>query len=356
MDECMVTNSDSTEPVCRVLESGDLAAWDNFVSHHKESSIYHYSIWKHIFKAAFGKQWYVIGASKNGRIYGGFPLVHMKHPLFGNSLVSLPFVNYGGLLVDEKVLLPPLIAEGEKLAKDLGVQCLELRHLENHYPELLARNTKVSMWLNLPRTSAELFQSFKPKLRSQIRKGEKNGLCAKVGGIELLDQFYAVFSQNMRDLGTPVYSKTWFELILKGFPKTARLVVVMDQASQPLAGGFLLGDQGRVEIPWASSLRKFNHLQTNMYLYWNCLRFACEEGYEQFDFGRSSLDSSTFKFKQQWGAFPIQHHWHYWLNGQQEMPEINPQNPKYQLAIALWQRLPLSIANTIGPVLAKHLP
>ena len=212
------------------------------------------------------------------------------------------------------------------------------------------------MWLALPSTAEELMASFKAKLRSQIRKGEKNNLRVRIGTTALLDDFYTVFARNMRDLGTPVYGRALFRSILDAFPESARIVVVTDDKGKPLAGGFLLGYRDRIEIPWASSLREYNHLQANMWLYWNCLQYACECGYRFFDFGRSTRGESTFKFKEQWGAQPVPHYWHYHLEGGRELPGLNLRNPKFSLAIQVWQRLPLALTRLLGPFIVKHLP
>lgn len=339
-----------------VLSEELLPAWDHFVSDHPEASVYHLSIWRHIVGKAFGKQWYVVGVLQEGRILGGMPLVHMKSLLFGNFLVSMPSVNYGGLLIEKESLAQPILNGVTKLGRELKVKHIECRHLQNYFPELPSRIEKVSMWLPLPSTPEELFKSFKPKLRSQVRKGEKNGLKVQEGGSELLDDYYTVFAHNMRSLGTPVYGKTFFRCILEAFPKLARIIIVRDPKSKPIAAGFLLGFQDRLEIPWASSLREYNHLQSNMFLYWNCLQYACHQGYRVFDFGRSTIGASTFKFKEQWGAKPIPHYWHYYLNGHSELPQLNPDNPKFHLAISIWQRLPLAVTRWVGPCIAKHLP
>ena len=352
----MNTQSDSQATVMRVLQESEYPAWDHCVSEHPDASIYHLSAWRHILREAFGKTWYVVGAIRGSRVLGGIPLVHMRSPLFGNFLVSMPYFNYGGVCAEADEWIDPILDECIALAKRLHVKHLELRHLRNHYSQLPVKTEKVSMWLTLPSDADALMKSFKPKLRSQVRKGEKNGLGVRDGGIELLDDFYDVFSRNMRALGTPVYGKSFFQLILEAFPKTARLVVVRNPEGRPIAGGFLLGYRDRLEIPWASSLREFNYLQSNMFLYWNCLQYACDQGYRIFDFGRSTVGCPTFKFKEQWGAKPVAHHWHYWLDQDQELPQLNPQNPKFKLAISTWQRLPLSVTRRLGPVIAKHLP
>ena len=170
-----------------------------------------------------------------------------------------------------------------------------------------------------------------------------------------MDDFYAVFSRNMRDLGTPVYGKQFFRNILDAFPAQCRLMIV-HLNNRPVAAGFLIGHRSTLEIPWASTLRDVNHLGMNMLLYWAVLKFGVKQDYSQFDFGRSSRDSGTFRFKQQWGACPRQLYWHYWLNNNEELPALNPDNPKYALAINLWRRLPLSVTEWLGPSIVKNLP
>jgi FemAB-related protein (PEP-CTERM system-associated) len=159
----------------------------------------------------------------------------------------------------------------------------------------------------------------------------------------------------MRDLGTPVYTKRLFENILHEFPETARICTVYDDKI-PIASGFMLGYRTWLQIPWASSVKAYNRSSPNMLLYWTILEFACNEGYTHFDFGRSTLGEGTYKFKQQWGAQPLQCYWHYWLASGGDLPEINPDNPKYRLMINTWQRLPLAVTKWIGPHIVKNIP
>lgn len=196
---------------------------------------------------------------------------------------------------------------------------------------------------------------FPAKLRSQVRRGEKEGMTIHVGGLDMLNDFYQVFSQNMRDLGTPVYRKQFFAAILSAFPKDATIAVVRYEGN-PVATGFLYGFRHTLEIPWASSDRRYARCAPNMFLYGAVLKYACEQGYRCFDFGRSSKESGTYRFKEQWGAKPVQLHWYYWLRGGGPLPELNPQNPKYALAIRLWQQLPVSVTTMVGPMIAKYLP
>ena len=158
----------------------------------------------------------------------------------------------------------------------------------------------------------------------------------------------------MRDLGTPVYPQSFFESIIKHFPSEASIHVVTIEG-KPVAAGFLLAHRDRVEIPWASSLREYNRISVNMLLYWDILKTAILREYKVFDFGRSSKDVGTYRFKKQWGANELQLYWHYWLRQGETLPELNPANPKFQLAIHIWRKLPLAVANRLGPT-TKIIP
>ncbi len=332
------------------------ARWDKFVASHVNSTNYHQLLWKDIVERTFGHRGYYLLAISNDDVVGVLPLFHMKSLLFGNFLVSLPFFNYGGILADTKEAVDALILKAEELGRDLGVEHVELRHgfpLDN--VELKVKTHKVTMLLDLPEDSDALWNSFKSKLRSQVRRPQKEGMEVKIGALDQVDNFYEVFSINMRDLGTPVYSKTFFVNILNAFPDDAWIVTVFYD-NLPVASGFIIGFKDVLEIPWASSIRKYNRFAPNMLLYWSILEFACKKGFKRFDFGRSSLNKGTYRFKKQWGAKPCQLYWYYWLRTGGDLPSINPDNPKYKMAIDLWRRLPLGITRLLGPRIVKYIP
>lgn len=305
---------------------------------------------------AFGHPtFYNMALDENGAVQGVLPLVFLRSRLFGSFLVSLPYLNYGGLVASSPAAMALLLEEAGRCARALGSRHVELRHVAGLQLDWPKKDHKVSMRLALPARFEDLMKAFPPKLRSQIRRGEKEGMTVHVGGLERLDDFYRVFSRNMRDLGTPVYEKDFFKEILSTFPKDARLCCVYLQ-DQVLAAGFLYGFREIIEIPWAASDRRYARMAPNMMLYGSVLRYACEQGYQVFDFGRSSKGSGTYRFKEQWGARPVQLHWHYWLHSGDRLPELNPQNPKYALAIRIWQHLPVPVATFIGPRVAKYLP
>ncbi|MFK5893272.1 MAG: FemAB family PEP-CTERM system-associated protein [Pseudomonadota bacterium] len=328
--------------------------WDAYIFNNANSSVYHSASIKTVIETTFGLNCiYLIAEDKAGDIKGVLPLVELNSKLFGHFFVSLPFFNYGGILADNKEAEKKLFIKAKELSKHYDTSHIEYRHCHenNDFP---CRNDKISMLLNLPDTKEQLWQNIGSKLRAQIKKPEKLGAEIKIGREELVNDFYKVFSHNMRDLGTPVYSKSLFSNMLK-FNKRSNIAIVYLN-SKPVSAGFILGWRNTLEIPWASTLRSANKYSSNMMLYWGILEFSIEQGYKVFDFGRSGKDSNTYRFKKQWGAKEHKLHWHYSLPEGQKLPQINPNNPKYKLFIYLWKKLPITIANIIGPYIVKNLP
>jgi FemAB-related protein (PEP-CTERM system-associated) len=325
-----------------VADDNDASAWDLHVGSSEKSEVYHLFGWKQHFESVFGHDCYYLAARDDqGQTVGVLPLVHQSSRLFGNFLISVPCFNYCGILADTDQAHLALVEGATKLARELGAGHVELRHREGTALELPLRSDKVSMQLSLPDSEESLWGSFSSKLRAQIRRPQKEGAVCVSGGEELLDDFYGVFSHNMRDLGTPVFPKRMFEDILTRFPDRARVFVVR-MNEKPVAAGYTLGHRDTLEIPSASSLREFNRYSPNMLLYWSILQYAVAEGFK--------------RFKKQWGALPSGLSWHYILQEGKALPRINPDNPKYRLAVNLWRRLPVPLANLIGPQVVKHLP
>ena len=321
-----------------------------------QSSLYHDYLWGEvIWKSFHQKTYYLICEDQDGSIQGVLPLVHLKSLLFGNILVSMPFFNYGGVITKEETARDLLIQEAIRIAKEKKSNYLELRQevpLNQGFP---MKTNKVSMRLGLPKTPEELWKTFPSKLRSQIRVPQKAGMSVRIGQMDELDSFYSVFSINMRDLGTPVYPIRFFRNVLEHFPGNTRICTIY-QENIPVASGFLAGWKDKLEIPWASSLRQFNRMSPNMLLYWSSMAFACEQGYAIFDFGRSTVGESTFRFKEQWGALPVPLYWHFWMPRNKPVPDLTTKNPKYRIAISLWKRLPLPVTRFLGPRIVKNIP
>ena len=299
---------------------------------------------------------YCLAATAGQRTVGFLPLELIRSALFGRFLVSLPYLNTGGVLATDEVVRAALIDEAVVLADRLDVRYLELRHEQPvRHPSLTHELTsKVHMRLALPDSPDELWSSFKPKVRNQIRKGQKLGLSVHWGGADLLGEFYTIFAQNMRDLGTPVFGRRLFESILAQFPDQAEICVVRTD-DRPIAAAVLVHGPGMTEVPSASALRRYNHTNANMLMYWSLLCRSIERGQRAFDFGRSSRDSNTFRFKRQWGAQPHAAVWQYYVR-RGTIDDMRPESARYRLMIRLWQRLPVALTRLIGPPIVRGIP
>jgi serine/alanine adding enzyme len=337
-----------------ILDSEDYE-WNEYVSSSYRATGAHLAGWRRVFERSFGHQSFYLMARDGGRVVGVLPLVLMKSRLFGRFLVSVPFLNYGGICAEDPISADSLLEAAIELAEVHGSTHIELRHQGEQRMDLPSRDHKVAMVLDLPDHWEDLWAGFRAKVRSQIRRPEKEGMYCTVGGVEKLDEFYEVFAHNMRDLGTPVYSKTFFENVLLEFPQKAHILTTM-YGDRPVAAGIVFGHNGTLEIPWASSLRAYNHFAGNMLLYWTALKFACEQGFRRFDFGRSTPGEGTYRFKAQWGAAPVTLTWQYWLSKGEALPDITPKNPKYRLAIRIWRRLPIPVTRVVGPLIVKSIP
>lgn len=333
----------------------ELAAWNTY-ARQKDNSFGYFGLeWAKIFQKAFGHPAYPLAALRDGKICGILPLTLVRSKLFGSFLVSMPFVNYGGILANGHDEAQALIKEASALRGNLKAKSVELRHAFPSGLGLLSKSAKVSMLLNLPQDPEILWKSFKDKVRNQVRKASKSGLVFDSGGAELLDDFYSVFCVNMRDLGTPVYSKKFFATVLETLPESTRVLRVMHD-EKCIASGITYAYGDTMQMPWASSLITFRNMCPNHTLYWEALSQSCSQGFKRFDFGRSTPDSGPWRFKRQWGAYELPLSWDYILPEGEKLPELNVNNPKFSLAISAWKKLPLAVANTIGPRIVKCIP
>jgi len=339
------------------LDPAEGREWDLFLAGHPSGTSYHRFAWKRVVEKSFGhRSYYVAARDRAGTVKGILPLVHMKSRLFGNFLVSLPFFNYGGLLTTGEEATCVLLAEAERLLRETGAEYVELRHLDlDGRDDLPSKRHKVSMVLPLAGSGEEQWKILDAKVRNQVRKATKSGLETVTGGLSLLDGFYDVFCRNMRDLGTPVYGRDFFHHILEAFPESIRIISV-NLGGRTVASGIVSRFRETVEVPWASSIREFRELCPNNLLYWEAIRFAIDSGASRFDFGRSTPDEGTFRFKKQWGAQPVGLCWQYLLSQGTEMPELNPNNPKYGRMIGIWKKLPVKLTRSIGPHIVRNIP
>jgi FemAB-related protein (PEP-CTERM system-associated) len=337
-------------------DPADASRWDGYVQASPRSTLSHRLEWLRVIRRVFGHAIYPLALTDAaGDVRGVLPLVFFDSRLFGRFLVSVPFVNYGGVLADGPQDAALLLGKAEELLDDLKARHVELRHSDAPLKGMPTREHKVTLTLALKDSPDEQWKDFSAKVRNQVRKAQKSGIETRVGAAELIDDFYRVFSRNMRDLGTPVYPKSFFTEVAREFHGSCA-VVSSYRDGQPVAAGMLIWNKKTVEIPWASSLREYNSLCPNNDLYWEAIRFAIRSGFETFDFGRSTPGGGTFKFKTQWGAQPVALHWQYLLGEGGAVPDMTPSNPKYRAAISIWKRLPVFLANLIGPRIVRCIP
>ena len=287
-------------------------------------------------------------------------LVLVKAPLTKGRLVSLPFCDYGGLLADNddaaRMLCEQSLSLAAKLDTGVEIRTQSLFQLLADDARFLQITEKCRMVLELPGSANILWAGFKSKLRSQVNRASKDGLICRLGRNELLPDFYRVFACNMRDLGSPVHSRKWLREVLAAYGERARIGVVY-KGDIPLAAGIVLAHGKTMTIPWASALREFSKLSPNMLLYWSFLEKAADNGFQFFDFGRSTPGEGTYAFKKQWGAQPVPLYWYRLTEpGSASMtrPEAGTGSLR-RIVERVWQRFPVAVVNSLGPHLRKYI-
>jgi serine/alanine adding enzyme len=330
-------------------------AWDAFVENAPNGTVSHLYGWRRIISAAYGHKSFYLMARKGESVVGILPLIWVKSRLFGNTLASMPFQDYGGILSNDPGAIRLLFEHALQLKNECDSDCLELRYRDPFLEsDGFLREDKVTLVLDISMGHEELWKSLSGKVRNQVRKAEKSGLTTHLGGAELLEEFYPVFAANMRDLGSPVHNSQFFAQIFLEFGEKARLLLVRHE--NRTIGGLIVLLYGDVAIvPWASSLREHFSKCPNNLLYRDVMQFVCERGCKTFDFGRSSIGSGTYSFKVQWGAKPIPLHWQlFFKKGQRERASLSD-DPKFQMAAKIWSRLPLALTVQLGPTFRKYL-
>ena len=347
----------TTQTITTHRANGAPVGWNEYLTKWGYDGFHLCEEWAQIFEGALKHRPHFLWATQEGRIVGVLPLMHVAGPVFGQYLASMPYTNTGGVLADSDEIARRLISEAADLADQLNVKHLELRH-ERHvdHPRLNSTvSEKVHMRLRLPSTADELWDSLKSKVRSQIRKPRNDeNLTHQFGGLDQLDTFYDIFCRNMRDLGTPPFSKSLFRRILEAFSGDAEICVV-NYKDIPVASGLLIHGPGTTLIPSASALREYNKTSCNMLMYWHVLERAIERGQQAFDFGRSSVDAGTHKFKKQWGSEEHPAIWQYYSRIG-DVSDARPNSGKFDAMIAAWQKLPVWVTKLIGPTIVRGIP
>lgn len=357
----MTTNREMPAPepmTVSVIDCGEDRAeqWDAFVAASPDGTFYHLHAWQEVNRLSFGHRGHMLaGLDAHGGIAGIFPVTELKSRLFGRLLCSMPFVNYGGPCARDAATESLLLKAASDIVDRERLDYLEIRSaraLDPAYPSALH---KVSMVMPLPADADTVWNAFKSKHRTNVRRAYKSGFECRAGGMELLDDFYLVMAESWRAHGTPIYAKSYFRRIVETFGDRIRIFVVY-QGDRPAATAFNGNYKGVVEGMWAGIRPAFRHLDPNYVLYWEMIKDSCERGMSLYHFGRSTVESNAESFKKKWNIDSRQLYWHYYLPTGRDMPALNVENPKYRLAISAWRRLPLAVTTALGPYLARSIP
>ena len=337
----------------RPLDAASEPAWDAFVDAMPSGTFFHRAAWRGLIAEEFGHRAFYTYAERDGAIVGVLPLVQMKTLLFGNMLTSVPFCVYGGPLAADAETAAALSDYAASLLPQTGASAVEFRH----------RDPVVSDWTERP----DLYVTFrKPivadneanmksiprKQRAMVRKGIQNGLSSVVE----LDpaRLHRIYAESVRNLGTPVFTRSWFASLMRRFRDCADIVTIL-HGDRPVASVMNFYFRDEVLPYYGGGTSGARQVAGNDFMYWEVMRRAADRGYRIFDFGRSKLGTGAYSFKHNWGFEPAKLPYRYKLAPGSAIPEHNPLNPKYALFIAAWKRLPLPVANAIGPHFVRGL-
>ena len=336
----------------RELGERDVARWNAFVRERPEGTFFHLAGWQRVIEQAFGHRTRFLYAERDGAIEGVLPLAEIRSLLFGHTMASLPFCVYGGVVASTPEAAEHLIHRACELAEQAGVGALELRSREPlglGWPE---KDLYVTFRKQIDPDPEANLMAIPRKQRAMVRKGIKAGLAAEEdAGWE---RAYRIYSESVRNLGTPVFPARYFRILREVFGKDCRVLMVQHQG-RDIAGVMSFYFRDEVLPYYGGSLPVARSLKGNDFMYWELMRRSAEEGIRVFDYGRSKKGTGSYSFKKNWGFEPEPLHYAYHLVKAKAIPEVNPTNPKYQLFIRAWKKLPLPVANTLGPLLARNL-
>jgi FemAB-related protein (PEP-CTERM system-associated) len=339
--------------------------WDAFVMGQEHANFFHLSGWKDAVERAFDHKPHYLAALRDNEVCGVLPMFELKSRLFGHSLVSVPFGVYGGVLAADRETEAALTSAAASLGEMLGVDYVELRG----GPDQLMDDELANGAGNGPWQERSLYVTFRKEIlesddenlkaiprkqRAVVRKGIKNGLTSRTGREELLDAFYDIYATNVRDLGTPVFSKRFFEVLLDVYPDA--FILLVDKGDVAVGGVFNFVFRDELMPYYGAGLREYFRDGVNDFMYWELMRWGRENGFKVFDFGRSKRDTGSYKFKRHWGFEEQDLDYRMRLVQATELPNVSPTNPKYKLFIEGWRRLPVPVAKFLGPRIVRNIP
>ena len=334
-------------------DSERAACWDAFVEACPQATFFHKAGWQAIVGEVFRHPTHFLYAERSGTIEGVLPLAHVKSRLFGNALVSLPFAVYGGVAASNAQAAEALEGEAQTIARACGVDHLELRNVVERHADWPRQDLYVTFRKDLlPEPEANL-QAIPRKQRAMVRKGIKNGLASTPDATS--ERFFALYADNVHRHGTPALPRRYFDALLRVFGDASEILTVEDGDGRALSSVFSFYFRDEVLPYYAGDDTLARELAANDFKYWELMRRACERGVRVFDYGRSKRGTGSFAFKKNWGFEPQPLSYEYCLYRRDSIPQNNPSNAKYRLLIAAWRRLPIGVANRLGPLIVRNL-
>ena len=318
-----------------------------------QATFFHRAGWQRIIGEVFRHDTYFLCAELDGQIFGVLPLAHVRSLLFGNSLVGLPFAVYGGVAAATAQAADALEAEAQAIARRLGVEHLELRNMHQRHADWPTQDLYVTFRKEiLPQEDANML-AIPRKQRAMVRKGIKNGLASAID--DNVDRFFALYADNVHRHGTPAMPKGYFRALQAEFGADCEVLTVTSPDGRLLSSVLSFYFRDEVLPYYAGDDESARDLAANDFKYWELMRRSCVRGLKLFDYGRSKLGTGSFAFKKNWGFVPTPLHYEYCLYKRDAIPQNNPSNTKYKLLIETWRRMPIGMANWLGPFIVRSL-
>jgi FemAB-related protein (PEP-CTERM system-associated) len=336
-----------------LLDDKDITRWNAYVKQHQEGTFFHLAQWKSVITASFQHKPFYLIAKQAEQVVGVLPLVEVNSVLFGHALISTPFCVYGGALADCDDIKHQLEQYAIQLSEQLAVDYLELRYITPQQNNLLCKQAHATFQCELADTDEDILLKVRKKQRAVIRHALKNNLSGE--STTNLDDFYQLLSESYRNLGTPIFSKKYFKNLMETFKNECDIRLIKDESGKPSTAVLNFYFNDTVLPYYGGGNANSRYIKSADLMYYQVMCDARKKGFTRFDFGRSKIDSGPYHYKKNWGMEPITLHYYYHLVKAESLPNLSPNNPKYQLFIALWKKLPLKVSQIIGPFLSKYL-
>jgi FemAB-related protein (PEP-CTERM system-associated) len=338
--------------VVKSLQPQDYGAWNDFVRQHSDGTFFHLAGWEHVLARAFGHRSHYLYAERGGRVCGVLPLAEVKSLLFGHALVSTPFCVYGGILADSESAHEALQKEACALSQRLGVDYLEMRNRRASHSGWPSKDLYFTFRRSIAADAESNMSAIPRKQRAMVRKGMQKNLRVEIdSGVE---RMFAIYSESLRNLGTPVFSRRYPELLREVFGEESEVLTVVADG-RPVASVVSFYFRDEVLPYYGGSTQAARAVAGNDFMYWQVMERARARGARLFDFGRSKRNTGAFDFKVHWGFEPQPLCYEYFLVNAKQIPDLSPANAKYDRLIRTWRRLPLAATRLLGPPIARCL-